>query len=191
MRFLCVTWHSRLPIAAASLLLSCSGATRNADPVIGSSLSSADNSSYESRPASTKPPPAPNLSLSEGAPTKTISAYEYLLVTTTLALGVQCGPELGSTDAWRALSVLVQDSRSAMLWDLSARATATESRAAAIVGLAKLRTISQADGRDLLRHMPGTIMICEGTDLAKTRPESATEFLAHPLEGESTRLSVP
>lgn len=78
-----------------------------------------------------------------------------------------------------------------MLWDLSARASTTESRAAAVIGLAKLRTISYADGRHLLRHMPGTLTICEGSSRERTRPESAAELFPDPLEGESNQLSMP
>lgn len=133
----------------AAMLLGCAPAPRTVDSCERFGSSTASASPGGSIPLSGKPPPTLNQSLSDGASAETSSAYEYLLVTSDVALGVQCGPELGATSVWRALSVLVQDRRAAMLWDLSARAGAPESRAAAVIGLAKLRTISFADGRDL------------------------------------------
>jgi len=98
---------------------------------------------------------------------------------------------LGSTSAWRALSVLVHDNRSAMLWDLTARARVPEGRAAAIIGLAKLRTISYADARDLLVHLPGMVYICEGRVREQRLPESAAELLPHRLDSESNEVPIP
>jgi hypothetical protein len=120
-----------------------------------------------------------------------VTAYKQLLVDRDLALGDECGPELGSTSAWRALSVLVHDERSAMLWDLTARANSSASRAAAVIGLAKLRTISYADAGDLLRHITGTVKVCKGSKLAQLRPALTAEFLPRPLEGESAEVAVP
>jgi len=179
-------------VTATVLLSGCASTTGTAhsDGVgLSSSLSSATLGESTSREG--KPPPILNEALSDGASAKTVSAYEYLLVTRDLALGDECGPELGATSAWRALSVLVHDRRPAMLWDLSARASAPESRAAAVIGLAKLRTISHADGRDLLRHMPGIVTICKGSTRERTRPEFAAEFIPHLLEGESNEVPMP
>lgn len=184
-----MTWTLRFLLGAATLLTGCASTTGGVDSVVGSSLSS-PNTLRAVQPTE-RPPPSLNQALTDGAPSTTVSAYEYLLVTANLTLGVQCGPELGSTSVWRALSVLVQDGRSAMLWDLSARASSPESRAAAVIGLAKLRTISHADGRDLLCHMPGTVAVCKGSTRQQRLPEHVAAFISEPLAGESSELSMP
>ena len=186
-------WNSHFLIAAAVFLPSCASTIRSADSSdgVGSSLDPARSTSDASVPPSGKPPPTLDKTLTDGASVTTVSAYEYLLVAANLALGDQCGPELGSTSAWRALSILVHDQRLAMLWDLSARASAPESRAAAVIGLAKLRTISYADGRDLLRHTQGTVTICKGSIRERARPEFAAEFIPHRLDGESNEVAMP
>ena len=184
---------SQWSLAASVLLTGCAstvGRVSSTD-VVGVTLNPSRSTSDESMPSAGKPPPELNQALADGASERTVSAYEHLLVTADLVLGDECGPELGSTSAWRALSILVHDRRPAMLWDLTARARAPESRAAAVIGLAKLRTISYADGRDLLRHMPGTLTICRGTTRELTRPDFAAEFLPRLLDGESNEVALP
>lgn len=191
-RFPLVHWNPQLLLAAAFLQAGCASAARtlNSSETIGVSSSPSVLTADDSEP-SAKTPPTPDPALSDGAPAKTASAYAYLLAATDLALGDECGAELGHTSAWRALSVLVRDRRPEMLWDLTARASAPESRVAAVLGLAKLRTISYADAGALLRHMPGTITVCRGSNRAQKRPDSATELLSHLLDGEANALAMP
>lgn len=179
-------------LVAVVLVSGCASTLKSAkqEEVIGES-SSPEPPADESAPTAAKAPPALNAALVEGAPESAVSAYEQLLVSADVALGDQCGPELGPTSVWRDLSVLVHDRRSAMLWDLTSRASAVESRAAAVIGLAKLRTISYAEAGDLLRRMPGTIAVCKGATLGHARPEVAADLLSHSLDGESNELAMP
>ena len=182
------SWSS---FALAALSFGC-GSAQNAghsSPLVGESLSASTSASDESRAPPAKP--TPNPTLSEGATEATAFAYEYLLASADLALGDECGVELGSTSTWQALSILVRDRRAAMLWDLTARANAPEARTAAVIGLAKLRAISYADARDLLRHVRGTVAICKGATRSRTTPELAGELLTHRLDGESNEVAMP
>lgn len=183
---------AQLLLALAVLLPSCASTQRNLESsgVIGASSSpSVTRTDEPVTPPSA--PPALNQALCDEVSATSVAAYEALLVTTELALGDECGPELGATRVWRALSVLVHDQRTEILWDLATRASAPESRAAAVIGLAKLRTISYVEAGDLLRDMPGSVTICKGTTIERRRLEFAAEFLPHRLDGESNELAMP
>lgn len=132
-----------------------------------------------------------NPALVDGAPSSLTSAYEELLLSPKQALGTVCGPTGGPTKAWSAVSQIVNSNRADMLRDLSIRATTTEARAAAIVGLAKLRSISYANAEHMLRGLPGMLTICMGRDEHAARTEAATELLYVPIVGQSNELAIP
>ena len=107
--------------------------------------------------------PLLNPTLVDDAPPSVISAYKGLLLSPKQALGTACGPAGSPTDAWSALSELVNANRADMLRDLSTRATTAEARAAAIIGLAKLRSVSYANAEYMLRRLPGTLALLPGS----------------------------
>lgn len=184
--------NPQLLLVAATLLCSCAPHVNGSRPgeIVG--VSSGPPAEPEAAvPLPSRPAPSPNQELLEDAPEETVAAYEHLLVTTDLALGDECGPELGSTSTWRALSVLVHDRRAPMLWDLATRGSTAEARSAAIIGLAKLRVVSHSRARDLLRRQRGTIVICKGAERSTTRPYSAAQFLPRRLDGDSTEVAMP
>jgi hypothetical protein len=135
--------------------------------------------------------PSPNQALLEAASPSVSRAYTDLLRSTKNALGTGCGATGTPTRTWTALSELVRADRSDMLRDLSIRATTTAARAAAIIGLAKLRSVSYAHAEDMLRRLPGTVDTCAGIDEHSALPETVAELLYLPVVGQSNEVPLP
>jgi hypothetical protein len=159
-------------------------------PLPGDSTATAGGSA-SAKQTGAEPAPIQNPALVDDAPPSLTSAYQELLLSPKQALGTVCGPTGGPTKAWSALSELVNANRTDMLSDLSIRATTTEARAAAIVGLAKLRSISYANAEYMLRRLPGTLTTCKGRDERTASTEAAAELLYVPVVGQANELAIP
>ncbi len=120
-----------------------------------------------------------------GASVNSLAAYDYLLTTRPLALGEGCGDGGQTTELWFALTQLVHERETPMLWDLASRAATTEARATGVIGLVKLDAISAADGRAMLELLPAPILTCGGCIFhTDALPTDAISLFDYPLVGD-------
>lgn len=164
--------------------------TRMATALPGDATQPADRASMPQHPKVT-PTPSINATLIDDTPPRVTAAYRQLLQSPEQALGTACGPTGGATTTWSALSDLVNANRTDMLRDLSTRAATTEARAAAIIGLAKVRSVSYGNAEYLLQRLPGTLTTCVGSDTRIADGSAATDLLYVPVVGQTNELPIP
>lgn len=115
-----------------------------------------------------------------------LTAYNFLLTETPLRLGDRCGIGGEVTDLWSSLSRLVNAGETAMLRDLTMHATTIEARAAAIIGLVKLRRVSKTEAQATLGALRGTLTTCTGCIASRNVPPSAiVDLFELPLADQS------
>jgi len=148
-----------MPFVGFMILVACNGAQR---PVAPNPRRLSDPSALSTeggpiRPSTQAAPEPWGLGGDDS-----LGAYQYLLAEPALRLGDRCGISGEVTELWKALSQLVAADDAAMLRDLSVRASTLEARAAAIVGLTKLRRLSNVEARGSLTALQGTLTVCDG-----------------------------
>jgi len=113
------------------------------------------------------------------------AAYKLLLIAPSLVVGDRCGVAGEPTAVWQALTSLVHARETAILRDLSARASTFEGRGAAVIGLVKLGAISKGEASALLASLHGSITTCAGCLVYVGTPSSDIMYLFDvPLLGD-------